>query len=321
MSIKWRSADPRSKSDEELLELTGLSRGEFEDLVVLLGQRWEEVRKARVEAARMGPRVRASGAGRPSVPFRSRFFLVLVALRSGSTFRNLQAQYGVGKDVICRSVGRLCELIPSLGITRRNGSVIWDEGGLAELLGEMAQQSDEDDPGSFRGAALIDGSFTQVGRPAGWAEQKVLYSFYRHRHCLVFQTLVDHTGDLLWLSGHFPGSTHDLTALHQSTLAQMLKTSRAPLVADKGYQGVRERLDLDADHLVYVPIKKPRNGELDKTDKVINRAFAQVRIKVEHAHSTLKNWQVLRRYRGRHTQFTNVLRTIGVLATFKHRSI
>ena len=319
MINKWWHANPRYRSDQDLFELTGLARWDFDRLVVLLELLWSEANKKRLDAERLGPRKRIPGAGRPSIDFPSRLFVVLVFLRSDATYRRMQADYGVGKDLICRSVAGVCELIPTLGITRSDGSVILNEDGLHELLAEMADPSDEDEPGSVSGAVIVDGTFTQVGRPAGWEQQKLLYNFHRHLHCLVFQTCVDHSGDLLWLSGHYPGSTHDLTALHKSILSTLLKSTGVPFIGDKGYQGVRERLELDVNQKVFLPAKKPRNGDLEKTDKIINKAIAQIRIQVEHAHARLKSWRILRHYRGRHPRFTNIIQSIGVLITFSLR--
>lgn len=320
MINRWWRANPRYASDPELYQLTGLSRESFDRLAFLLEPLWLDAQAAAVERRRKAPRVNAIGAGKAGLEFPSRLFLVLVSLRGGVTYRSLEAQYRVGKDTICRSVEALCALIPGLGVTLRDGSVVLNEACLGALLAEMAEPEDGEGPDGFSGAVIVDGSFTQVGRPAGWEQQKLLYNAHRGVHCLVFQTCVNERGDLLWLSEQSPGSTHDLTALAESALSPLLRATGVPLLLDKGYQGVRHRLDLRADHLVFLPAKKPRNGDLDRAALFMNKAYASVRIKVEHAHSKLKNWAVLRRYRGNHAAFTNVLRTIGVLMSLQHRT-
>ncbi len=319
MTSRWWKANPEYVSDSELAQLTGLSREAFDRLVFLLEPLWLDAQAGRVERGRTTPRKNAVGAGRPALEFPARLFLVLVFLRTGATYRRLEAQYHVGKDTICRSVEALCALIPELGVTRSDGKVVLNEQCLEALLSEMATPPDDDDPSGFSGAVVVDGSFTQVGRPAGWDAQKVLYNAHRGIHCLVFQTCVDLRGDLLWLSGQYPGSTHDLTALADSTLAPLLNGTGAPLLADTGYQGVRSRLGLRDDHHVFLPSRKPRRGDLDGVGLFVNRSYASLRVKVEHAHSRLKNWHVLRRYRGEHHTFSNVIRTIGVLATLHYR--
>jgi hypothetical protein len=297
-----------------------LSRESFDRLAFLLEPLWLDAQAAAVERRRKTPRVNAIGAGTVGLEFPSRLFLVLVFLRGGVTYRSLEAQYRVGKDTICRSVEVLCALIPGLGVTLRDGRVVLNEACLAGLLAEMAEPEDGEGPDGFGGAVIVDGSFTQVGRPAGWEQQKLLYNAHRGVHCLVFQTCVNEQGDLLWLSPQSSGSTHDLTALAESALGPLLRESGVPALLDKGYQGVRRRLELRDDHLVFLPTKKPRNGELSEAASLVNNAYASLRIKVEHAHSRLKNWAVLRRYRGGHAMFTNIIRTIGVLMTLHYRT-
>ncbi len=322
MVNKWWKANPRYLTEAQLRELTGLSRESFKQLCVLLEPRWSEFQSARIEQDRKGPRKNVPGAGKPGLEFSTRLFLVLTHLRTGATYRVLEAQYGVGKDTISRSVGAFCQLIPGLGITRADGQVVLDDGCLEELLLEFSEpgEGDDDDSG-FSGAVILDGTFTQVGRPAGWDDQKLLYNAHRGLHCLVFQTCVDLHGGLLWLSSHYPGSTHDLTALAESSLSTLLRDTQVPILADKGYLGIVKRLQLSASQHVFLPAKKPRGGELDGISKRMNRRYASLRIKVEHVHAKLKKWNVLRRYRGAHSRFSNVIQTIGVLATFQHRPL
>jgi hypothetical protein len=320
MISRWWKANPRYVSDSELYQLTGLSRESFDRLVFLLEPLWLDAQAAAVERRRKTPRVNAVGAGTVGLEFPSRLFLVLVFLRGAVTYRSLEAQYRVGKDTICRSVDALCALIPGLGVTLRDGRVVLNEACLEQLLADMREPEDGESPDGFSGAVIVDGSFTQVGRPATWEQQKLLYNAHRGVHCLVFQTCVNERGDLLWLSAQSPGSTHDLTALADCSLSPLLRATAVPLLLDKGYQGVRHRLGLRDDHLVFLPAKKPSNGELDQAASFMNKAYASLRIKVEHAHSKLKNWAVLRRYRGDHAAFTNVLRTIGVLMSLHYRT-
>lgn len=321
MTLRWWRCDPSYISDVELLQLTGLGRPSFDRLVVELQPAWQEAHDRLVESRRKSARKKAPGAGRPGLEFPSRLFIVLVALRSGSTYRSLEAQYRVGKDTIGRSVEEMCMVVPSLGITQSDGNVVLNEEVLVELLEGMAGTSgDENEPDGISGAVIIDGTFTQVGRPCGWDQQRLFYSFFRRVHCLVFQTCTNLRGDLLWLSGPFPGSTHDLTALEASPLSEFIKRTKVPVIADKGYQGIGSRLGLDEKHPVFLPYKKPRNGELDRIDKLMNSTQASIRVKVEHIHAAIKNWKILRHYRGQHERFAAVIGSVGVLSTLKYRT-
>ena len=324
MISKWWKCDPRYQSDEELKELTGVSREVFHLLAEWLEPRYIELLAERVEEKRRNnPRVNAKGGGRVGLEFPSRLFVVLVFLRTNPTYRTIQATYQVGKDTACRSVGDVCILLPELGVTRTDGTVIGDEDNLRALFAEYAAPFAEDPkPDSFSGAIIVDGSFSQVGRPRGWENQKVLYNYHRGRHCLVFQTCVSIYGERLWLSKSSPGSTHDLTALASCRLGGMIKETQVPFMGDKGYQGVEARLDLAEGHKTFVPIKKPKGGELDDRAKFFNRIIAGIRVKVEHAHARLKSWKTLVHYRGRrgkNDKFDLILQSVGVISTAKYR--
>ena len=265
----------------------------------------------------------AKGGGAIGLDFPSRLFVVLVFLRSNQTYRTLQAIYGVGKDTICRSVGDACTSLPELGVAQSNGVVIDNEDALRALLSEYAAPEDDDpDPKGFSGAVVVDGSFTQVERPRGWEEQKLLYNYHRGRHCLVFQTCVNAYGDLLWLSPSSPGSTHDLTALANCRLGGMITETGVPFMGDKGYQGMQTRLGLADGHQTFVPVKKPKGRELDDRAKFFNRIVATIRVRVEHVHARIKTWKTLVHYRGRRgngDKFDRILRSVGVISTAKYR--
>ena len=258
MISKWWRCNPRYKTDEELRELTGVSRDVFGLLAEWLEPRYLVLQADRLEKNRDHPRVNAKGGGAVGLEFPSRLFVALLFLRGNATYRKIEAEYRVGKDTVSRSVSDLCLLLPKLGVTRSDGMVVADEDDLRALLSEYATPEDDDpDPNGYSGAIIADGSFTQVGRPRGWQEQKVFYSYHRGCHCLVFQTCVNAYGDLLWLSPSSPGSTHDLTALASCHLGDLIKETRVPFMADKGYRGVEARLGLAEGHQTFVPIKKP----------------------------------------------------------------
>lgn len=337
--------------------MTGLSRAEFDRLVWLLEPLWEEARARRVEeerAAKKLVRRNAVGAGKPPLPFRSRLFVVLMVLRTNLPLRTVEAQYGVGKDLVSRSTRQLVELVGGLGVAGPGGERL-DGPGLERLLRAMAgpaagngpgggeDVADGDDEGghgggvgagegtcqgsgvgdgdSLEGASggvIVDGTFTRVGRPRGWLAQKELYSSHRGCHCLVYQACCDLDGNLLWVSAPFPGSTHDLAALERTPLAGLLASTNAPVLFDKGYQGAVDRFGLRAGR-VFLPARKPPRGALSDADKDFNRFIASLRVKVEHVNEKIKNWKVLGYYRGRRDRFGAVLQAVAVLATLSNR--
>lgn len=348
--------------------MTGLSRAEFDRLVWLLEPLWEEARARRVEeerAAKKLVRRNALGAGKPPLPFRSRVFVVLVVLRTNMPLRTVEAQFGVGKDLVSRSTRQLVGLLGGLGVAGPGGEVL-DGPGLERLLREMAGPAagrgqpggagdeagdggdgdgprasglggdvaagegvcqrlgaggggeDEDSLEGASGGVIVDGTYTRVGRPRGWAAQKELYNAHRGCHCLVYQACCDLHGNLLWLSEPFPGSTHDLAALAGTPLAALLAETNAPVLFDKGYQGAVGRFGLRAGR-VFLPRRRPRKAALSERDKDFNRFVASLRVKVEHVNEKIKNWKILTYYRGHRDRFSAVLQAVAVLATLPNR--
>lgn len=319
--------NPRVLSEAQLRLLTGLGVREFGWLVAEVCPSWWAEREARLERDRTKPRVRARGAGRPSIPAVSRLLLALVHLRWGLPYRKEAGMFGVGKDTVQRSYREMVPHLGALGVRRPAGGVIGDEDTLAGELAALSgvQRAGLVD-GSFAldgpdadivGMAVIDGSSTRVPRPGGWDAQKPLYNSHRGYHCLNFQAAVDHRGDLLWVGGVVPGATHDLVALAGSALAPLLAATAVPVVADKGYQGIADRLGLHS-RRAFTPKRKPKGRDLDPSERLVNRAISQVRIVVEHGNAALKKWEILRHYRGRHDHFPDVLNAVAALSTLHH---
>lgn len=86
------------------------------------------------------------------------------------------------------------------------------------------------------------------------------YSGKAHHHAGLVQALTGPSGIPLWVSAALPGSTHDITAARQLVLPEARPyLKKVPILADSGYEG--------AGAGVLVPVKKPRNGELDINTK------------------------------------------------------
>ena len=65
---------------------------------------------------------------------------------------------------------------------------------------------------------------------------------------------------------------------------------KVTVYVDKGYQAIED--DLPGAN-VQKPTKKPKNAELDDTQKNKNRRISNIRIKVEHAIFRLKQYKIL----------------------------
>ncbi len=290
-----------------LKELSGLSQDQFARLVLEVGQAWEQDRFDRLERP---DRRRVQGAGRKhAIPFAARLLMVLMYLRWNISYRALGGLFGVSKDAVLRSMDELLPLLAARGITAPDGTRITND---AELSAQLAKLTAE------QSAALADGTFVPVGRPATWEDQKPLYSPNRGRHTRNFTAITDLAGNLLFAGGACVGSTHDLTALADSDAAIPLADSGVTLLADKAYQGVAERLGLA---LAYTPKRKRRRNkdspppELGATEKEFNTTIARERVRVEHAIRRLKTRRILHGYRLAEGRFEDTIAAIASLAT------
>jgi DDE superfamily endonuclease len=100
------------------------------------------------------------------------------------------------------------------------------------------------------------------------AEIDKWYSGKAHEHAGLVQGIISPDGVPLWASEVLPGSTHDITAARELVLPGLRPWLAVfPCLADSGYEG--------AGRGVLVPVKKPREGDLDTSPK--NGEFADAR--------------------------------------------
>ena len=287
--------------------MTGLSADQFAGLLVELGPVWEADRQARLTGRK---RERAYGAGRPQgLPFAGRLLLVLMYLRWNVPYRFLAAVFGTNKDTINRAVAEMTPLLAKVGITAADGTRVGDEAALTEQLAKLSDAQ--------RGA-LIDGSFVPIPRPSkgGWEAQKAQYSTHRHRHVNTFQAITDDHGALLWVTPAVDGSTHDLTAIFDSSAAGPLADSEVTVLADKAYIGIKAKLGLAG---AFTPRKRRRDDDRAESvidaEKDFNRELAIQRVRVEHAIRRLKTNKILHGYRRHRDTLTDTIAACAALAT------
>lgn len=292
-------------------QLTGVSPDQFARLVIELGPRWDAARTARLTTERKVPRQRVLGAGRKPLAFSARLFAALVQLRWNLPYRTTGALLGISKDMVQRSEVELLPLLAEYGITAPDGDRI---GNAQDLTGVLAKLTDE------HRAVLLDGSYVPTNRPGGgWEAQKTEYSAHRHRHCRSFQAITTDAGELLWVGAVQPGSVHDLAAVAgaETEIVIPLRTSRVPLIADKGYIGIKARLKLDAD--VFTPRRRKKDdtrGEAVRdAEKEFNTAIARRRVKVEHAFGDMKEYRALHRSRREVKHVPLIVRAVAALVT------
>lgn len=93
-----------------------------------------------------------------------------------------------------------------------------------------------------------------------------------------------------------PGHCHDFNLFKKSKIHFRPETNS---LQDSGYQGIKYYHTNS-----YIPIKKPKNGQLSRIEKDYNRVLAQERIVIEHVNRSLKIFKILSsRYRNRRRRY------------------
>jgi hypothetical protein len=174
----------------------------------------------------------------------------------------------------------------------------------AELAGQVRAQA-------RRSAVVVDGFLAPTGERADAAG---MYSGKRHAVGFNVQAVADLAGQLIDTGLPVPGGRHDSKALAESGIADRwaghLKPGGPGMLADLGYLGTP----------AITGTRKPPGGELTEVQRACNRAINSARACVERAIAHLTNWKILDTgWRGRLTEFPDVLRTVTALEIYRVR--
>jgi hypothetical protein len=265
------------------LAVTGLKLSEFAALFdEVLPLYAEAEQKRHLKQRPQQERQRALGGGHPfTLSVRDQLLLALVWLRIYPTHEVLGFLFGVSDSSVSRLVHRWLPLLAQAG---RDEMRQVDPGrkhrrSLQQVLTEVPQLS-----------ALVDSFEQRVQRPADPQEQRAHYSGKKKAHTLKTQVVVQpDTGLFMDVSESVRGPTNDHTLVRLSGVLGRLPSDTV-LGGDLGYVGqVKEPGDME----VSTPRRKPRGKERGQEDMAYNKAFAQVRIKVEHTIGRARRYQAL----------------------------
>jgi hypothetical protein len=263
--------------------VTGLKLPEFVallDEVLPLYAQAEQKRHLKVRPQH--ERQRAPGGGHPfTLTVRDQLLLALVWLRIYPTHEVLGFLFGVSDSSVSRLVHRFMPLLAQAG---RDEMRQVDPGrkhrrSLEQVLTDVPELT-----------ALVDSFEQRVQRPTDPQEQREHYSGKKKAHTRKTQVVVQpDTGLFMDVSESVRGPTNDHTLIRESGVCARLPPDTV-LGGDLGYVGeVREPGDME----VSTPRRKPRGKERPPEDKAYNKAFAQVRIKVEHSIGRARRYQAL----------------------------
>ena len=166
--------------------------------------------------------------GTPPLALEVRLDAVAAVILDGLSYRRAGRAVGISKTEVGDSVDLLLGQLGALGFCQPEGTFITTLDQLQQRLGEMAEVGE---------AVCVDGLATRVQRPAGWANQKVLYDAKRHTHTAQGVALSSVHGDLLWCDGGWPGSCHEQELLVLSGLGGVLDAAGVATILDRGFPG------------------------------------------------------------------------------------
>src|SRR5262245_45678390 len=195
--------------------------------------------------------------------------------------------FGCSQSTVSRRWRALCPLVREV---------------LAELESQVTAQES-------RSGLLVDGFLAPTGNRAGMSE---LFSGKRHTAGFNVQAVTSLDGRIVDTGDPQPGARHDSKAFVESGIADRWAGHYAPggpgMTGDKGYLGCG----------IITPDRKPPGGELPDGQKAYNTSVNRIRAAAERGIAHIKNWKILKTgYRGRLTEFPDLLRTVTRLEIYR----
>ncbi|MDI9882815.1 transposase family protein [Flectobacillus longus] len=132
---------------------------------------------------------------------------------------------------------------------------------------------------------LCDVTERQVSRSTDYELQKEFYSGKKKTHTVKNLVFSDSKTYIHYLGETYEGSLHDKTLWDEICL----KPSSVTIIADLGFLGV----DKENENVI-IPYKSSKHHPLTTLQKQINKAIAQVRVRVEHAFAGVKRLRVVK---------------------------
>ncbi len=236
------------------------------------------------------PLAQPRSPGRPhKLSIKNQILVALEYWREYRTYFHIATDWAVSESTVCRIVHRVETGLMASGLFRLPGKKRLVRGfGQYEMV-------------------VMDVTETPIERPKH--NQKEFYSGKKKQHTLKCQVIME-KASLNIICLHFGhGRTHDFKLFHASGVHFHRDTKS---LEDSGYQGIA------AYHAnSFIPLKKPKNGELSDSDRDYNRALGSERVCIEHVNRRLKIFKILAlRYRNRRRRYG--LRFNLVAALYNH---
>ncbi len=135
---------------------------------------------------------------------------------------------------------------------------------------------------------FLDGTERPIQRPTNSERQKANYSGKKKRHTRKNLIMSDRKKRIGFLSKTVEGRQHDFSILNALGLPECIP-KHIRVRVDLGFKGYQKRYP---EHLVSMPVRKPRTRELSPTVKEQNARKSRVRVLVEHAIGGIKRFRI-----------------------------
>ncbi len=136
---------------------------------------------------------------------------------------------------------------------------------------------------------FIDGTERPIQRPKDKDRQKANYSGKKKRHTRKNLIISTKKKRINFLSKTMEGKAHDFSILKGQAPPKYIPPEVKKHL-DLGFKGYHKQYP---DHVVSMPMRKPRTRELSKTVKERNKRKSSVRVLVEHAIGGIKRLKIV----------------------------
>lgn len=293
-----------SKRPKHFLNFTGLTIDEFNKLISLIADDWQLQREKRLKP--INKRKRKLGGGRRLKLFNleDRILVFTIYAKHYLSYLLLEYLFNIDESNVCRIVQEISPLLSKkIIINRRQGKKITTLKELKEIIPDLDE-------------VLVDTTEQKIPRPKKKRERKKYHSGKKKCHTFKTQIVTNRKGLILYASDSSPGRPHDYKYFKQTEVPKWLEQNPdIKAYGDLGYQGVNK--DYPKANFV-IPIKRKRNQELTRSEKIFNTKHSKKRIIIEHTFANLKKYRILSEiYRNSKEHYSEIFKSIAFLSNLR----
>lgn len=303
-----------SKRKAHFKTFTGLSVEEFDDLINVTNQDWEQLRITRLIDGNPN-RKRGIGAGRRKIleTQEDQILLTVMWLKTYSAYAMFEYLFSVDESTVQRTIAQTLPLLQSKFLLpfpdprkQKGRKKITTWTGMQKAIPGIDE---------IRDILLGDATEQKIPRPEKKGKRNKHHSGKKKTFTIKTQIIVNGQGLFADISPSIPGRTHDYKLFKESDLPSAIPKD-VPIYLDSGYQGVNKDFpDLNA----IIPFKRNRSGkDLTRSQKIFNTKQRKTRVPVEHSISRIKKYKALAEtYRNSLQNYNSVFKFVCNIVNFR----